>query len=522
MPRRSLKMAPSFPRTRESSVVRESRWVPASAGTTKLVATSLVAALLTGCLVGPDYKRPELSVPQSLGAMPADARQTADTEWWKQFDDPVLDRLIAEALANNKDLRIAAANVEQAAGLLEQTRSPLFPQIDYTANGGRYRYSQQSTGVAVGANPSNAYNVLAGASWELDLWGRIRRLSESAQAQLLASEEARRGVVLTLVAQVATSYVQLRALDEQLVVAQRTLETYKESLRIVQDKFQFGQVSKMNVAQVQSQVETSQAQIPQLRNQIKQTENALAILLGRNPGTIPRGKSVLALTLPAVPAGVPSQLLERRPDLAQAEQQLIAANAQIGAAKAQYFPTISLTGALGSASTALGDLFSGPAAAWNYAGSIVGPIFTAGAISGQVAQAEAGQRAALAAYERAVQNAFADVDLALANRVDIAEQLAAQKRLVAALREYSELARLLWDGGYAPYSTVLQAEQELFPAELNLAATQGQMFASLVAIYRALGGGWVDLATQSAPAPQPGGGWFAPQLPSAKNAANQP
>ncbi|MFN7780668.1 MAG: efflux transporter outer membrane subunit, partial [Betaproteobacteria bacterium] len=277
------------------------------------MAASLAAAFLSGCLVGPDYKRPEVSVPATLGALPPDAAQTADTEWWKQFDDPVLDRLIAEALANNKDLRIAAANVEQAAGLLEQTRSPLFPQIDYTANGGRYRYSQQSTGAALAVNPSNAYNVLAGASWELDLWGRIRRLSESAQAQLLATEEARRGVVLTLVAQVATSYVQLRALDEQLVVALRTLETYKESLRIVQDKFQFGQVSKMNVAQVQSQVETAQARIPQLRSQIKQTENALAILLGRNPGTIPRGKSVLALTLPAVPAGVPSQLLERRP-----------------------------------------------------------------------------------------------------------------------------------------------------------------------------------------------------------------
>jgi multidrug efflux system outer membrane protein len=486
------------------------------------LALAAAAVLLTaGCMIGPDYQRPALDVPGSLGAVPSDAKQTADTAWWTQFGDPVLDQLIAEALAHNKDLRVAAANVEQAAGLLEQTRSGLFPQIDYQANGGRYRYSTVTVSGAPLANPGNAYNVLAGASWELDLWGRIRRLSESAQANLLATEQARRGVILTLVAQVATSYVQLRSLDEQLAVAQRTLGVYQESLKIVRDKFEFGQVSKMNVAQVQSQVETAQAQIPQLRNQIKQTENALAILLGRNPGTIPRGKSVLALTLPAVPEALPSQLLERRPDLAQAEQQLVSANAQIGAAKALYFPTISLTGAFGSSSAKLGDLFTGPAKAWNYVGNLAGPIFTAGSIGGQVAQAEAGQRAALAAYERAVQNAFVDVDLALATRLDVAEQLQAQKRLVAALSEYSELARLLWNGGYAPYSTVLQAEQDLFPAELQLAAVQGQMFASLVSIYRALGGGWVDLAAQQAPAPQPGGGWFAPALP-AEQAAVKP
>jgi multidrug efflux system outer membrane protein len=481
----------------------------------RLLAPTLTTLLLAGCMLGPDYQRPTLDVPQSLGALPADAKQTADTEWWKQFGDPVLDRLIAEALANNKDLRIAAANVEQAAGVLEQTRSSLFPQIDYTANGGRYRYSTATASGAPLANPASGYNVLAGASWELDLWGRIRRLSESAQATLLATDAARRGVVLTLVAQVATSYVQLRALDEQLVVALRTRDTYAESLKLINDKFKFGQVSKMNVAQAQSQLETAQAQIPQLRNQIKQTENALAILLGRNPGAIPRGKSVLELKLPAVPAGLPSQLLERRPDLLQAEQQLISANAQIGAAKALYFPTISLTGQFGTASSTLGDLFGGPAKSWQYVGNLAGPIFTAGAVSGQVAQAEAGQRAALASYERAVQNAFADADLALATRMDVAERLEAQKRLVAALNEYATLARLLWNGGFAPYSTVLQAEQDLFPQELNLAGTQGQMFASLVAIYRALGGGWVDLATKSAPAPQPGGGWFAPEVPGA-------
>jgi multidrug efflux system outer membrane protein len=438
--------------------------------------------------------------------MPSNAAQTADTAWWQGFGDPVLDALIAEALANNRDLRIAAARVDQAAGVLEQTRSPLFPQINYQASSGRYRFSEQSTtATPIGlANPTGYTSVLAGASWELDLWGRVRRQSEAAQANLLASEAARRGVVLSLVAQVATSYVQLRSLDLQLEIAERTRKAYAESLKLTQDKLEFGQVGQMQVAQVQSQLETAAARLPQIRTQIKLTENALAILLGRNPGPIARGKPITELAAPPLPSGVPSALLERRPDLVQAEQQLIAANAQIGAAKALYFPTISLTGALGSASTDLSTLFSGPTRVWSYAGGLAGPIFQGGAIRGQLASAEAGQRAALANYERAIINAFADVDQALAARSDVAEQLAAQQRLVSALAEYSELARLLFDGGYMPYSTVLQAEQQLFPEELNLAAARGQALAATIAIYRSLGGGWVSEAAASAPQPLAG------------------
>jgi multidrug efflux system outer membrane protein len=480
---------------------------------------ALVAAAVcvSGCMVGPDYRRPPVDAPASFAGMPADAAAAADTEWWKQFGDPLLDRLIAEALAGNKDLRIAAARVEQAAGVLVQARSPLFPQINYQAGAGRYRFSEQSTtATPLGlSNPTDYGTVLAGASWELDLWGRIRRLSEAAQANVFATEAARRGVVLTLVAQVATSYVQLRSLDAQLAIALRTRETYAASLKLTQDKFEFGQVSLMQVAQVQSQLETAAARIPQIRTQIKLTENALAILLGRNPGPIPRGKSITELTPPPVPAGVPSELLERRPDIAQAEQQLVAANAQIGAAKALYFPTISLTGALGTSSTDLGNLFNGPTRVWNFVGGVTGPIFQGGAIAGQVASAEAAQRAALASYERAVQHAFADVDQALAVRTDAAEQVAAQQRLVKALGDYSELSRLLFDGGYAPYSTVLQAEQQLFPEELNLAAARGQALASVIAIYRAMGGGWVERAAQSTPAPEAGGGVFAPGLSAA-------
>ena len=476
----------------------------------------LVCGLLSGCLVGPDYVKPKVDTPERYLYEPKEVADTANTEWWKQFGDPVLDELIAEALANNRNVQIAAANVEQAAGIVTQVRAPLFPQFNYQGSAGRYRFSQGST-VALPSgvsNPTDAFSLGVGASWEIDLWGRIRRQSEAAQANLLATDEARRGVILSLVADVATTYVELRALDEQLVIAQRTLGSYEESLNLIKDKFEFGQVSQMNVAQAQSRYETAATEIPRVRRQIAVTENALSILLARNPGPIPRGKNVYELALLAVPAGLPSQLLEQRPDILQSEQQLIAANAQIGAAKALYFPTISLTGAYGRASTDLSNLFDGPSRTWNFAGSFVGPIFTAGAISGQVAQAEAGQKAALLRYRQTIQNAFADVDDALVSREQRIEQLAAQERLVASLKEYEELAKLLWDGGYAPYSTVLQAQEQLFPEELNLMTTRAQLLDSAVAIYRATGGGWVNEADKLTPQPVAGSGWFAPALPS--------
>jgi multidrug efflux system outer membrane protein len=462
---------------------------------TTIAAASLCGAL-AGCMVGPDYHRPEIAAPDAYLHEPKQTAASADIEWWKRFDDPVLDGLIAEALARNRNVKIAAANVAQAAGVVQSTKSPLYPQLNYQAVAGRDRFSENgTTSLASGiANPTNVYTALAGASWEIDLWGRLRRLTEAAQANLLATEEARRGVILTLVANVATGYLQLRGLDEQLVTAERTLATYAESLRIMELKFKYGRVSEMNVEQARARYQTAAAQIPRVRRDIALLEDALSILLARNPGTIPRGKPIFELVLPAVPAGLPSELIERRPDLLQAEQQLIAANAQIGAAKAQYFPTISLTGALGSASTDLSNLFKGPSRTWNFAGSIVGPIFTAGAIAGQVKQAEAAQQAALLSYEQAIQNAFADVDNALVTRTTLEEQVAAQEKLVKALRGYSRLAQLQFEGGRAPYSTVLQAEEQLFPAELEWAAARAQLCASLVGIYKAMGGGWVTVA----------------------------
>jgi multidrug efflux system outer membrane protein len=449
--------------------------------------------LLFGCMVGPDYVRPVVDVPAAFRYEEKQAEETANTAWWKQFQDPLLDALITEALANNRNVKIATVNIEQAAALLMQVRSPLFPQIGYGGSASRERASEAGATPIPSSvpNPQTAYQALASASWEIDLWGRVRRLSEAARAELFATEEACRGVILSLVASVASSYVQLLGLDEQLLVSKRTLAAYAESVKLFELRFKYGQVSQMTVEQARSQYETAAAAIPQIESQIVQTENALSILLGRNPRPVERGKTIHQLVLPPVPAGLPSDLLANRPDIRQAEQNLIAANARIGAARALYFPTISLTGAFGYASEGLSDLFRGSARVWSYAGSFAGPIFTGGAISGQVKQAEAAQKAALLGYELTIQSAFADAENTLIARRKLAEQVQAQERLVKANSEYVRLARLQYEGGYAPYSTVLQAEQQLFPSELSYVQYRAALCNSLVNIYKAIGGGWI-------------------------------
>lgn len=461
----------------------------------KVIAVTLLALVTGGCMMGPDYRRPPLDMPQSFHFETKEAEEAADTEWWKNFQDPVLDALIAEALANNKSVKIAAANIEAAAGVLTQIRAPLFPQASYGADASRQRLSDNTAFPGTGgSNPFNTLTLFGGVTWELDLWGRVRRLSEAARADLLASEEARRGVILSLVASVAGSYMQLRGLDEQLAIARRNLGAYEESVNLYNLQFQYGLISQMVVEQARTQYETAAALIPQLESQIVQNQNALSILLGRNPGPIARGKTLQELGFPAVPAGLPSQLLERRPDLAQAEQNLIAANALIGAARALYFPTISLTGSYGFESSKLSDLFKSPSRTWSYSGSITGPLFTAGAISGQVQESEATQKAALIGYEAAIQAAFADVENALVIRQKLIGQLEAQERLVRANREYERLAKMQYDEGYAPYLTVLNAQQLLFPAELDLAQLRASLFTSYANLYKAMGGGWVTEA----------------------------
>jgi outer membrane protein, multidrug efflux system len=464
-------------------------------------------ALLTGCMIGPDYRRPAVDAPQSFRFEEKEARDTANTDWWKAFEDPVLDTLVLEALANNKTIKIAAANIDQAAGVLMQTRAPLFPQAQYSGSATRTRLSRlNATPVPVTVpNPQTSLQLLAGASWEIDLWGRIRRLSEAAEASFFASQEARRGVILSLVASVSSSYMQLRGLDDQLEIARRTLGNYAESVRLFELQFAHGQVSKMTVEQARSQYETAAAAIPQIESQIAQTEHGLCLLLARNPGPIERGKPISELAVPAVPAGLPSQLLERRPDLAQAEQELIAANAQIGAARALYFPTISLTAALGAQSAELSDLFKGPARVWSYAGSFTGPIFTAGAIRGQVKQTEAAREAALQSYENAILSAFSDVENALVSHRKIGDQMSAEERLVTSLKDYDRLAWLQYHGGYTPYLTVLNAESQLFQAELNYSQVRTSALVALINIYKAMGGGWVNEADKmTEPASLPG------------------
>jgi outer membrane protein, multidrug efflux system len=458
-----------------------------------LLVLGVLGLFFAGCTVGPDYVRPGLDVPTSFIHKEGDARETANTDWWRQFQDPVLDQLIAEALANNRDIKIAAAHIEQAAAVLIQARAPLFPQLGYGGEGRRERISGSRDTPLSQSLPytGSSYQAFANVSWEIDLWGRIRRLSESARAQLLATEEAWRGVILSLVSSVAGNYIQLLGLDDQLRIARETLGTYAQSVRLFELRFKYGQVSQMTLEQARSQYETAAAAIPQIESQITQLENAICILLGRNPGHVDRGKAVHQLHLPPVPAGIPSDLLVNRPDIRQAEQNLISTNAQIGAAKALHFPAISLTGAFGFASRDLSDLFQGPSRIWSYAGSFAGPIFTAGAIDGQVREAEAARKAALLNYEQTVQDAFADVENALVARKKLMEQVQAQERLVTANREYARLAALQYEGGYSPYMTVLQAEQQLFPSELNYAQYRAALFNSLMNIYKSMGGGWI-------------------------------
>jgi outer membrane protein, multidrug efflux system len=457
----------------------------------RILIVSLIAICIGGCAVGPDYKRPTVDVPQAYRYEPDQVADTANTQWWKQFNDPVLDQLIEEALANNRDVKIATANVEAAQGVLMTTRSALFPQISYTGSALRQRASRNDPVPEPSQNPFTSLQAFGGASWEIDLWGRIRRLSEAAKANLLASEEARRGVILSLVAEVSSAYVQLRALDEQLEISKRTLKVYADSVKLFELQHKYGQVSLITVEQARSQYETAAVQIPQIEIQIVLTENALSILLGRNPGPMPRGRVLSEISAPEIPAGLPSQLLERRPDILQAEQNLVAANAQIGAAKALYFPSISLTGTFGTSSGDMLNLFKGPSNTWSYGGSIIGPIFTAGNIYGQVTSAKAGQRAALQAYEQTIQKAFADVENSLVSRQKLGEQSEAEIRRVVAYKEYARLARLKYNGGYTSYLEVLYSETQLFPAELSSVQARASTLIAVSNVYKAMGGGWV-------------------------------
>ena len=467
-------------------------------GMNRIVLIVVLLVLAGGCTVGPDYRRPQVDAPAGWRLADQEARDLADTAWWRQFGDPVLDGLIEEALRQNLDLRLAAARVEQYAGRYGATRADLFPQVGAGAEYSRARVTElgENRPVAGYKTTTDNFSAMVNAGWEIDLWGRIRRLTESAQADLLASEEARRGVVLTLVGDVAAAYVNLRALDRQLEISRRTAKTREDSYTLFQDRFSGGIISELELSQNRSQYEQALAAIPSLEKSVLLQENSLCLLLGRNPESIARGRSIDELTLPAVVAGLPSGLLERRPDIRQAEQNLIAANALIGAARAAYFPAISLTGAYGSASGDLSDLFKGPATIWQYAVPVSVPLFTAGKIAGNVRETEAMREQMLAAYLKAVQNGFREVNDGLVSQEATRRQLAAQKRQMDSLRQNVDIARLRYDNGYADYLAVLDADRSLFSVELDYTRTQADLHLAMIGLYKAMGGGWVSEADQ--------------------------
>jgi multidrug efflux system outer membrane protein len=407
--------------------------------------------------------------------------------------------MVRECLANNRDLRIATARVDEFSAIVVGTRSQGLPQVGYGISGNRSRTSEEKLPDFV--DPlSTTFSTLLSASWEIDLWGRIRRETEAARANLLASEEARRGVVLTLISSVVASYVTLLDLDEQLRVTQATVAGRRNNVDIFEKRLAGGWISEFEMSQVRGEYEAALAQVPPYHQAIATQENALSVLLGRNPGPIVRGTNLATLHAPPVPAGLPSDLLVRRPDIMAAEQQLIASNAQIGAARALFFPRISLTGVFGFASASLGNLFTGPAHSWSFTGDVAGPIYTGGGLTAAVDQAEARRDQSFANYEVTIQNAFRDVEDSLSDVRTSRELQQTLERRVATLQRSVELARARYENGYTDYISVLDAERSLFSAELQLSSARGDYHRAIVNLYRALGGDWTDASYATQPA----------------------
>lgn len=460
----------------------------------------LSAALLTvGCAVGPRYKRPAVAVPDSYrgaAAEPAAQPQSTpplitslgDQKWWDIFQDEQLRTLVRTALQQNYDLRIAASRVLEAQAQLGITRADQFPTL--TA-GAAIADSRTSQSRFLPAFETSTGQVNASAIWELDFWGKFRRATEAARANLLASEWARQEVVSILVANVAGAYFQLRALDLQLEISKRTLDSRQESLRLTQLLADGGSTSLLDVRQAEQLVFTASAEVPALEQQIEQQENFLSVLLGQNPGDIPRG---LTLTdqpqPPEVPPGLPSALLERRPDIRQAEEQLIAANAQIGVARAAYFPDIALSGSGGFQSSALTSLFSGPAGAWSFGASLAQPIFTGGRLRSGVRLAQAQRQTAVLIYQQSIQSAFRSVSDSLVAYRKTREFRTQEESLFQSAQDAARLSHIRYTGGVTGYLEVLTNETNAFSAELALVQARLNELLALVQLYEALGGGW--------------------------------
>jgi multidrug efflux system outer membrane protein len=476
---------------------------------TAVVLFATLAVLLAGCTLGPDYRRPALLAPaQHRDAEPPvpgrEAVSLADMQWFALFQDERLQALIKTALENNYDVRVAAARVLEAAAQLGVTRSFLLPTIDGNAAVGRERISQENfIPLAPGISPSgNVFALSLALNWEVDVWGRIRRQTEAARADLLAAEWARRAVLVTVISQVAGAYFTLRELDSELEIAQRTLASRQKSLRLTQLRLDSGVSTRLDVRQAENLLYTAAATIPLVERQMVQTENAISLLLAQPPGDILRGRALTEQPVPPeIPAGLPSALLERRPDIRASEEGLISANAQIGAAKALYFPRISITGLLGIESADLDNFVQASARTSSIAAQALQPIFNYGRIRSLNEATQASYLRLLAQYEQTIQTAFREVSDALIGYYKTREQRVQQELLVAALQDRTSLANKRFFGGLDNYLQVLDAERDLFDAELQLARLQRDELLNIVGLYRALGGGWESVAAAAGARP---------------------
>jgi len=464
------------------------------------IVITVAAVTLAGCTVGPNYKRPQIAVPQSFRApepLPeSQGPSLADLKWFEVFRDPQLDDLIKVALVQNYDLRDAVARVDEARANLGITRSNQYPQVGASGNLQFTRLSRDGqfplpASFVPNQNRNWGQAALNLLSFQVDLWGQLRRATEAARANLLSADWNRKTVITTVVSQVATDYFQLLELDSELRISQSTLETRQESLKLTLDREAHGIATELDVRQAEQLVDSAAESIPQLKQQIEQTEDQVSLLLGKNPGGVGRDRRFNEEYLvPEVPAGLPSALLERRPDIRAAEQTLIAANANIGVAKAAYFPQIGLTGFIGGQSSSLAKLFSGPNAAWSFVPQLTQPIFTAGRLKNTVRLAQAQRQDAQVAYEKSISTAFQEVSDALIAHQRTRESRVEQQKLVIALQDRKRLAYRRYEGGVDTQLNALDADRDLLTAQLTLEQIRYAELVSTVQIYNALGGGW--------------------------------
>ncbi|MBD9630250.1 efflux transporter outer membrane subunit [Pseudomonas sp. PDM19] len=457
--------------------------------TARKLLLGLAVSTLAGCMVGPDYQRPEVAMPAAYRAHLNATTSQVDGPWWSQFGSSTLSSLVKEGLANNLDLQRATARIEQFRGQLRTVQAGLFPQLGVGAGAKRARTDQfVGTPLAGFDGVGNQYQAGLDASWEIDLWGKLRRQSEAASAQLLGAQYAQRGVALSLASSISEGYLNLLALDEQLVIAEQTAQARKDALDIFQKRYDRGVIRQIELSQAQNDYWATQAAIPPLRAKISAAENSLSVLLGRNPGPIVRKERLSSLRAPKVPDVLPATLLSRRPDLLQAEQAVVASNAMVGAAQALYLPDLNLSGMIGFSRGESGQLFESASRVWNLALGLNQTVFDAGAISGQVLQAKSEYQQSVLAYKQAVQSSLADVNDALVSTRETAAQLTAVEQQVGALQTYSLQARRLYEGGYSTYLDVTTAEEKLFDGQLQEVSSRLASLNAFNTLYLSVGG----------------------------------